>query len=144
MSNKKNICDYYNSPFILYCRNHDRVCHRNCNGEKLCLHFDKNDSSNCEVCNWTKSSHRYIMNYKEQKEKEYNSNYLSELILIDEEYLKLKNKGYHYLMVCIETLKKLIIKNKDLNEITLLKEDPNYKNGYIQKVLNEIRVFICY
>jgi len=47
-------------------------------------------------------------------------------------------------MVCIETLKKLIIKNKDLNEITLLKEDPNYKNGYIQKVLNEIRVFICY
>ena len=133
MSNKKNICDYYNSPFILYCRNHDRVCHRNCNGEKLCLHFDKNDSSNCEVCNCTK-----------QKEKEYNSNYLSELILIDEEYLKLKNKGYHYLMVCIETLKKLIIKNKDLNEITLLKEDPNYKNGYIQKVLNEIRIFICY
>lgn len=83
------------------------------------------------------------MNYNEQKEKDYNSNYLSELILIDEEYLKLKNKGYHYLMVCIEILKKLIIKNKDLNEITLLKEDPNYKNGYIQKVLNEIRVFIC-
>ena len=70
LSNKKNICDYYNSPFILYCRNHDRVCHRNCNGEKLCLHFDKNDSSNCEVCNCTKSSHRYIMNYNEQKEKE--------------------------------------------------------------------------
>ena len=78
------------------------------------------------------------MNYNEQKEKKYNSNYLSELILM------MKNKVYHYLMVCIETLKKLIMKNKDLNEITLLKEDPNYKNGYIQKVLNEIRVFICY
>jgi len=41
-------------------------------------------------------------------------------------------------LVCIETLKKLIMKNKDLNEITLLKEDHNYKNGFIYKVLSEI------
>jgi len=33
------------------------------NNKNLSLHFDKNDSSNCEVCNCTKSSHRYIMNY---------------------------------------------------------------------------------
>ena len=114
MSNKKKICDYYNSPFILYCRNHDKISHRNYQRAKICLHFDKNNSSNCEVCNCTNSSHRYIMNFNEQIEKEYNSNNLSELNLIDEEYIKLKNKVYHYLMVCVETLKKLIMKNKDL------------------------------
>ena len=137
LSNKKiQILNYYNSPYILYCKNHDKICHKNCNGPKICSHFEQ--SNNCDECHCSNSNHRYIMNYDDKKEKEYNKKLFDDINFSNEESNKSNNIIYHFFMTCIETLQDLIKKNKELNSISLNKEDENNKNEYILNILNEI------
>lgn len=62
----------------------------------------------------------------------YNNHYKTE------EYIKFNNRLYYSLMTFIETFQKLILKNRKIIEISLIKEDVNIKNLYVHKVLKEI------
>lgn len=136
LNEKKSIFDKYNSPYVLYCNNHNKICHKNCFGTKLCSHFIKKNI--CDTCNCGRSMHNFLMNYNDQKEKEYNTKISKEIYLSNEEFMKSNNKIYHYFMICFETFQNLIFKNKELNSLSLIKEDEEEKNGYIHNLLNEI------
>ena len=135
---KRSIIEYYNSTYSLYCQNHERMCHRNCNGELLCPHFNKQISKNCNVCSCSESSHRYIMNYENKKEEEYNSIFLNEIDINNDKYIKYYNGIYHYLISYIENFHKIVLQNKEINEISLKKEDGNNKGNYIINAFNEV------
>ena len=136
LNQKSEILEYYNSSYSLYCNNHDRICHKNCKGSQKCLHFGYNRK--CLECKCSESNHKYIMNYNDKKEKEFNINILKDINISNEESINSNNKIYHILMNFLETSEKLILKNKELNLISLKKEDENDKNGYIHDLLNEI------
>ena len=52
---KKELINYYNSSYVLYCKNHNKICHKNCFGPQICSHFTKSDI--CDVCYCSKSNH---------------------------------------------------------------------------------------
>ena len=133
---KKSILEHINSPYVLYCKYHNNICHKNCKGSKLCSHFCYNNR--CNLCNCNNSEHRYIMIYDYKREKEYNINLIKEINMNDGESTKTINRLYHFLMNSIETLLNLILKNIEINDISLKKDDVNIKNEYIQNTLNEI------
>lgn len=128
LEQKKKMLDYYNSPYTLYCKNHDKICHKNCNGPKICSHFAQ--SNNCDVCNCSNGNHKYIMNYDDKKEKEYNTKISKDINFSNEELERSNNKIYYFFMTCLETLQHLIIKNRELNLISLKKDNENVKNEY--------------
>ena len=137
LNKKKSILNVYNSPYVLYCKNHYKICHKNCLGTKLCSHFISNNI--CDTCNCNYSKHNFVMNYNDQKEKEYNNEILNEINLSNEEFMKSNNKLYHFFMICFETFQNLIFENEELmNSLSLIKENEEEKNGYIHNLLNEI------
>ena len=135
---KRSIIEYYNSTYSLYCQNHERMCHRNCNGELLCPHFNEQKSKKCNVCSCSESNHRYIMNYDNKKEEEYNSKFLSEIDINNDKYIKYYNRIYHYLIGYLENFHKIVLQNKEINEISLKKEADNNKGNYIINIFNEV------
>ena len=135
---KRSIIEYYNSTYSLYCQNHERMCHRNCNGELLCPHFNEQKSKKCNVCSCSESNHRYIMNYDNKKEEEYNSIFLNEIDINNDKYIKYYNRIYHYLIGYLENFHKIVLQNKEINEISLKKEADNNKGNYIINIFNEV------
>lgn len=151
--------------YVLYCCYHGYVCQQNCRGSREGWNSNEygcdmiktfgGDCTHCG-CNWRKHSFRSYYKVKqevprvktiekfrenpelkaqEEKDKESKREIQEIIEKRTKEINDDNNKIYSYLMSGIECLHTLSIKNKELNEIALKKDDK--RNGYILRALSD-------
>ena len=168
---KKNISEYewVDEPlssgwYVLFCCDHDKICHYNCKGPKEGFHSSEYGcnkigtlSRKCDNCGCHYSKHKfhdYVKEYKlvtkqveqevdwENPEKKASNEQLEKQRAelsekIEEGYRKaekLEGEINDNLNIGLNKLKEIVQKEKDLNKIAAR---PYPDNGYCKKILNE-------
>ena len=104
-------------------------------GERQC---GKSKVRQCDICKCSRLDHEVIGNYDDYLEKKKNKDNFKNIELWNEKFRISNNKIFHFLMNYFETFKILIEKNKEINKISLLKQNKNSEKEYFSKILNEI------
>lgn len=140
--NQNLLMNYDDGNYVLFCKSHDKICHKNCKypNESLnqCNKFDNDKNrGRCKACNCNFSMHTFKMCIEDKNANCLKKDIENKIKIGNEKIIRAYSEIYYLFMNGIEIVDKLVLKVNKLNEMSLLKDNEEIKYEFIKRTIKE-------
>lgn len=140
--NQNLLMNYDNGNYVLYCKSHDKICHKNCKwpneSPNQCNKFDNGKNRRiCITCNCHFSMHTFKKCIEDKNANCLKKDIENNIKIGNEKIIRAYSEIYYLFMNGIKIVYKLVLQNNKLNEMSLLKDNEDIKYEFIKRTIKE-------